>query len=67
MDYNAIRRKTNAILVGGVGIGGRYPVSIQSMTNTDTHDKAATYAQIKALENAGCDIVSSSAEEDCRK
>lgn len=57
MDYNAIRRKTNAILVGGVGIGGRYPVSIQSMTNTDTHDVEATYRQISALEDAGCDIV----------
>ena len=57
MDYNAIRRKTNVIMVGSVGIGGSYPLSIQSMTNTDTHDIDATYRQISALSEAGCDIV----------
>lgn len=57
MDYNAYRRKTKPILVGGVGIGGDYPISIQSMTNTDTSDIEATYAQVLALESAGCDIV----------
>lgn len=43
--------------VGGVKIGGDYPVSIQSMTNTDTRDVKATVEQIKCLENAGCEIV----------
>ena len=57
MEYNAYRRKTKPILVGGVGIGGDYPVSIQSMTNTDTRDTEATYLQTLALERAGCEIV----------
>lgn len=43
--------------VGGVKIGGDYPVSIQSMTNTDTRDVAATVAQIKRLQTAGCEII----------
>lgn len=43
--------------VGGVKIGGDYPVSIQSMTNTDTKDVSATVAQIKRLQTAGCEIV----------
>ena len=45
------------INVGGVPIGGGAPVSIQSMTNTPTHDVEATLAQIRALAAAGCDIV----------
>ncbi len=57
MDYNAIRRKSRSFKVGGVGIGGSYPISVQSMTNTDTHDIEATYNQVNALEAAGCDIV----------
>lgn len=57
MDYNSIRRKTKAITVGNVIIGGDAPVSIQSMTNTDTHDTEATYRQVTALSAAGCDIV----------
>jgi (E)-4-hydroxy-3-methylbut-2-enyl-diphosphate synthase len=51
------RRKTRQIKVAGVKIGGDAPVSVQSMTNTDTRDIAATVAQIKALEEAGCEIV----------
>ncbi|WP_089610248.1 flavodoxin-dependent (E)-4-hydroxy-3-methylbut-2-enyl-diphosphate synthase [Dehalobacterium formicoaceticum] len=51
------RRKTRQIQVGAVAIGGDAPISIQSMTNTDTRDVAATVAQIKRLEEAGCDIV----------
>ncbi len=43
--------------VGGVIIGGGAPVSVQSMTTTDTHDVKATVAQIRSLENAGADIV----------
>ena len=57
MDFNAIRRKTRAVRVGGVSVGGVAPIAIQSMTNTDTHDAAATLAQIRALEVAGCDVV----------
>lgn len=57
MDYNGYRRKTRTISVGNVKIGGTSPISVQSMTNTDTHDVEATYRQILALEEAGCDIV----------
>lgn len=45
------------ILIGDVPVGGGKPISVQSMTNTDTRNAAATKAQIEALENAGCDIV----------
>ena len=57
MKYNEIRRKTREIKIGNKTVGGSAPIAIQSMTNTDTHDKAATLAQIRALEVAGCDIV----------
>lgn len=45
------------IFIGKVGIGGDHPVSIQSMTSTDTRDAAATLHQISALAAAGCEIV----------
>jgi (E)-4-hydroxy-3-methylbut-2-enyl-diphosphate synthase len=45
------------IFVGGVGIGGRHPVSIQSMTNTAAGDVDGTLRQIRRLKAAGCDIV----------
>ena len=57
MNYNAIRRRTPEVRIGKVTIGGRNPIAIQSMTNTDTRDVSATIAQIKALASAGCDIV----------
>ncbi|MBQ7333163.1 MAG: flavodoxin-dependent (E)-4-hydroxy-3-methylbut-2-enyl-diphosphate synthase [Clostridia bacterium] len=57
MNYNSFRRKTKAVSVGKIGIGGENPISIQSMTNTDTHDVASCFKQIKSLEEAGCDIV----------
>ncbi len=57
MNYNQIRRRTPALRVGRVTIGGQSPLAVQSMTNTDTHDAAATINQIKALASAGCDIV----------
>ena len=57
MNYNSIRRQTPEITIGKVTIGGRNPIAIQSMTNTDTHDTHATINQIKALASAGCDIV----------
>ena len=57
MDYNLIRRNTKEIHIGRTAIGGKNPIAIQSMTNTDTHEKEATLGQILALEAAGCDIV----------
>lgn len=51
------RRKSRQVMVGNVAVGGGAPISIQSMTNTDTCDVAATVAQIKRLEDAGADIV----------
>ena len=57
MKYNDLRRKTRCVKIKDVTIGGSNDIAIQSMTNTDTLDKIATLAQIKALEDAGCDIV----------
>ena len=57
MIYNDVRRKTKKIQIGRIAIGGDAPIAIQSMTNTDTHDKEATLSQIRALEKLGCDIV----------
>ena len=51
------RKKTRQIPIGSVAIGGGAPISVQSMCNTKTTDTKATVAQIKALQNAGCDIV----------
>jgi len=51
------RRKSRQIRVGSVPVGGDAPISVQSMTNTETTDIAATVAQIRALEQAGADIV----------
>ena len=48
---------TKQITVGGVALGGGAPVTIQTMCNTKTEDAAATAAQIRALEDAGCEIV----------
>lgn len=48
---------TKQVKVGGVPIGGGARVTIQSMTNTDTRDVPATLRQIRALADAGCDIV----------
>lgn len=50
-------RQSRQISIGDVKIGGGAPVSVQSMTITDTRDVASTAAQIKRLEKAGCDIV----------
>jgi (E)-4-hydroxy-3-methylbut-2-enyl-diphosphate synthase len=51
------RRPSRRIMVGNVPIGDGAPVAVQSMTNTETTDIAATVAQIKALETVGADIV----------
>ena len=48
---------TKQLMVGNVPVGGSAPVSIQSMCNTKTDDVAATVAQIRRLEDAGCEII----------
>ncbi|MGM9532954.1 flavodoxin-dependent (E)-4-hydroxy-3-methylbut-2-enyl-diphosphate synthase, partial [Intestinibacter sp.] len=55
MSYE--RKSTREVRVGNVKIGGNNPISVQSMTNTDTRDVEKTVEQIKRLEKAGCDIV----------
>ncbi len=52
-----LRKQTRQIHLGDLPIGGGAPVSVQSMTNTDTADVEETVAQIKRLEAAGCDII----------
>ncbi len=51
------RRKSRQIMVGPVPIGGDAPIAVQTMTNTDTSDVAATVAQVQAAAEAGADIV----------
>lgn len=53
----AKRRKTRVIWIGNVPVGGNYPITVQSMTNTDTRDVGSTVKQILALEKAGCELV----------
>ncbi len=52
-----LRRKSRQIMVGKVPVGGDAPITVQSMTNTVTHDVAATIEQVRGLEVAGADIV----------
>lgn len=52
-----VRRQSRQIMVGNVPVGGDAPISIQSMTNTETTDVAATVAQVRQLQDAGADIV----------
>ncbi|SFK67844.1 flavodoxin-dependent (E)-4-hydroxy-3-methylbut-2-enyl-diphosphate synthase [Methylophaga sulfidovorans] len=54
---NIQRRKSRQIMVGNVAVGGDAPIAVQSMTNTETTDVAATVAQIQALQKVGADIV----------
>ena len=62
------RRKSREVKIGKVTIGGENPVAIQSMTFTKTSDKEATLAQIKKLEEAGCEIVRFSVPDElCAK
>jgi len=56
-ELTRYRRKTRQISVGSVLIGGDAPISIQSMTTTNTHDIKATVEQIHRLEETGCEIV----------
>ena len=57
MAIGSARRVSRTVTVGGVSVGGTAPVTVQSMTNTDTHDTAATLRAVRALADAGCDIV----------
>ena len=58
------RHKTATVMVGGIEIGGNAPVVVQSMTNTDTADVAATAAQVAALARAGSEIVRITVDRD---
>jgi (E)-4-hydroxy-3-methylbut-2-enyl-diphosphate synthase len=51
------RRKTKEIFLGKVGIGHEHPVSIQSMTTTDTRDSVSTLVQVRELATNGCQII----------
>lgn len=55
--HTIVRRKSRQIFVGNVAVGGDAPISVQSMTNTETTDVAATVRQIKAIQEAGADLV----------
>ena len=57
MNAPAQRRQSRRIQVGTVPVGGGAPISVQSMTNTETCDVQATVAQIQALQQVGADIV----------
>jgi (E)-4-hydroxy-3-methylbut-2-enyl-diphosphate synthase len=58
MERQAIaRRRTRRVMIDSVAIGDGAPIVVQSMTNTDTADVAATVAQVKALAEAGSEIV----------
>src|SRR5262245_10560198 len=58
------RRKAVAVDVGGVTVGGERPVVVQSMTNTDTADAAATAVQVAALARAGSELVRITVDRD---
>ena len=51
------RRKTRQIKIGTVAVGGDAPITVQSMTNTDTRRVEETVAQIERLETAGCELI----------
>jgi (E)-4-hydroxy-3-methylbut-2-enyl-diphosphate synthase len=55
--YEISRRQTRPVMVGKVQIGGGAPITIQSMTNTFTHEVQETMDQIKRLEDAGCELI----------
>ncbi len=62
--YLSDRRKSKAVKCGSVIIGGGFPITIQSMTNTDTRDVDATVAQTKTLTDAGCEIIRVAVPDD---
>lgn len=60
----AARRKSIAVKVGGITVGGGAPIVVQSMTNTDTADVASTVAQVEALAKAGSELVRITVDRD---
>lgn len=56
-EFKITRRSSRQIHVGKIAVGGNAPITVQSMTNTDTCDVTSTVGQIQALQNAGADIV----------
>lgn len=59
-----MRRKSRQIMIGNVPVGGDAPISVQSMTNTDTRDVQSTAAQIERLAAAGCELVRVAVPDD---
>ncbi len=55
--FHTLRRATHEVMVGAVGVGGKNPVRVQSMTTSDTQDIAATVKQSIALAEVGCEII----------
>jgi len=55
--HRTVRRLTRVVNVGGVAVGGKNPIRLQSMTTSDTEDVAATVAQAIRLAEAGCEII----------
>lgn len=55
--FNTVRRPTREVIVGGVGIGGRNPIRLQSMTTTNTLDVAGTVSQCIRLAEAGSELI----------
>jgi (E)-4-hydroxy-3-methylbut-2-enyl-diphosphate synthase len=55
--HRTVRRLTRVVNVGGVAVGGKNPIRLQSMTTSDTEDIAATVAQAIRLAEAGCEII----------
>jgi (E)-4-hydroxy-3-methylbut-2-enyl-diphosphate synthase len=63
-DTSATRRSSVPVSIGGVTVGGTAPIVVQSMTNTDTADIAATVAQVAALARAGSELVRITVDRD---
>ena len=57
LESFSMRRLSHEIRLGSLSIGGSAPISVQSMTNTDTQDAEATIAQAHELEAAGCEVI----------
>ena len=57
MFENIVRRVSRQVMIGNVPVGGGAPIMVQSMTNTDTEDVAATISQVAALARAGSEVV----------